>query len=800
MLKLPTAAKAPHPSLWRVVGALCSLFGTSIASLFFAGSLAAQPVSGGLLAGQASAAKTGYGPVKVDAVEVELVSPNGAARPGEELVVGLRIRHDPHWHTYWRNPGDSGLPTTLQWQLPPGVQAGEIQWPAPKRLPIGPLTNFGYEDELVLPVALRVPAGVAGPLKLQVQADWLMCKDVCIPGSASLALDVPLETGVSRASEPSRFAALFEAARAMTPVRADQKLVVAMGASSAPGAAVLQWRASGAVQSAVFFPYKESWLANSGVQSLHRASGAQNKASANIFSLQLPLSAEIKPQTLAAAALEPAAAQGQRDEPFGLMVVNGQPFEVQGRWMGEVSGALGEVIATSHAAKAGAPSAGLPGAPGPLPSTPAPAQGSAALLLALGLAVLGGLVLNLMPCVFPVLGLKVLTFAAHGGAAHGAAASPGGASSNTAGRRDAVLFTAGVIVSFWVLAGILLALQSAGSAVGWGFQLQSPWFVAAMVVLFVVIALNLFGLFEFGSSATRLGSVEHSLAQGGHKGLAAFASGVLAVLVATPCTAPFMGSALGFTLGQPAAIVFAVFTALGLGLALPYLVLGWFPAALRWLPAPGRWMESLRQALGFPMLATALWLLWVLEKQAGEDAVLALSLLSLALAFLIWMVSRFLRSWRLGVSFAIGLALVAWLGLQFAEQVEAQAGPSEQVLNSKDSWQAWSPQAVQSAQQEGRAVLVDFTAAWCVSCQVNKKLVLQTSAMQRAFEERGVVLLRADWTRRDAAITAELARHGRNGVPLYLLYSPGQSQAQVLPEILTEAIVMNALAAIKLKP
>jgi thiol:disulfide interchange protein len=363
-----------------------------------------------------------------------------------------------------------------------------------------------------------------------------------------------------------------------------------------------------------------------------------------------------------------------------------------------------------------------------------------------------------------------------------------------------VLFTAGVLVSFWVLAGILLALQSAGSAVGWGFQLQSPWFVAAMVVLFVVIALNLFGLFEFGSSATRLGSVEHSLAQGGHKGLAAFASGVLAVLVATPCTAPFMGSALGFTLGQPAVVVFAVFTALGLGLALPYLVLGWFPAALRWLPAPGRWMESLRQALGFPMLATALWLLWVLEKQAGEDAVLALSLLSLTLAFLIWMASRFLRSWRLGASLAIGLALAAWLVLQFAEQLEAQAESSEQVLNSKDSWQAWSPQAVQSAQQEGRAVLVDFTAAWCVSCQVNKKLVLQTSAMQRAFEERGVKLLRADWTKRDAAITAELARHGRNGVPLYLLYSSGQNQAQVLPEILTEAIVMNALAAITLKP
>jgi thiol:disulfide interchange protein len=795
MPKLSIVAKALRRSLRRGLAAPSALFCTLLGALLFAGSLAAQSVSGGLLASQASASKSGFGPVKVDAVEVELVSSSRAARPGGELMVGLRIRHDPHWHTYWRNPGDSGLPTTLRWTLPTGVQAGEIQWPAPKRLPIGPLTNFGYEDELVLPVALRVPAGAAGLLRLQVQADWLMCKDVCIPGSAALALDVPVESGAGTASEPDRFAALFEAARAMTPARADQKLLATLGASPAPGVAVLQWRAPEAVQSAVFFPYKESWLANAGVQTLYRASGTQDNSNANTFSLQLPLSAETKPQTLAATALEPAAAQGQRDQPFGLMVVNGQPFEVQGRWVGEVTGAPGVVIATSHTAKDGAASPGLSSAAGSASSPTAAAQGGVALLVALGLAVLGGVVLNLMPCVFPVLGLKVLTFAAHGGAA-----SQSGPASHAAGRRDALLFTAGVLVSFWVLAGILLALQSAGSAVGWGFQLQSPWFVAAMVVLFVVIALNLFGLFEFGSSATRLGAVEHSLAQGGHKGLAAFASGVLAVLVATPCTAPFMGSALGFTLGQPGAIVVAVFTALGLGLALPYLVLGWFPAALRWLPAPGRWMESLRQALGFPMLATALWLLWVLEKQAGEDAVLALSLLSLALAFLIWMMSRFLRSWRLGASLAIGAVLVVWLCLEFGEQIDAQAESPEQTSNSKDGWQAWSPQAVQSAQQDGRAVLVDFTAAWCVSCQVNKKLVLQTSAMQRAFDERGVVLLRADWTRRDAAITAELARHGRNGVPLYLLYSPGQNQARVLPEILTEAIVMNALAGITLKP
>jgi len=404
-------------------------------------------------------------------------------------------------------------------------------------------------------------------------------------------------------------------------------------------------------------------------------------------------------------------------------------------------------------------------------------------------AAIGGLLLNLMPCVFPVIGLKVMGFAGH--AMHG----------DWHARRGALAFSAGVVLSFWTLAAVLLALRAAGEAVGWGFQLQSPAFVALMALLFVLIGLNFAGVFEIGLSLTRVGQVD-PLASGHGGVLASFGSGVLAVLVATPCTAPFMGSALGYTLTRPALEVMLVFGALGVGMALPYLLLGFVPAALGWMPRPGRWMESFRQFLAFPMFATAAWLAWVLGLQVGIDAVLALSVGAVLVALAGWLVGRFVQRANASRRVVAGLmalgALVAgvwlaWPSVDHAAVSSSAAGGQRAVID----WEAWSPQKVGQAIAERRAVFVDFTAAWCVSCQANKALVLSRDPVLARMRERNVLKLRADWTNHDPQIGAELARHGRSGVPLYLLYVPGEASPRVLPEILSSGLVLESLAAVR---
>jgi thiol:disulfide interchange protein DsbD len=400
-------------------------------------------------------------------------------------------------------------------------------------------------------------------------------------------------------------------------------------------------------------------------------------------------------------------------------------------------------------------------------------------------AALGGLLLNLMPCVFPVIGLKVLGFAQ---------SDADEAAGRQSMRRGGFAFAGGVLVSFWVLGGLMLALRAAGDAVGWGFQLQSPGFVAAMSLLFLLIGLNFSGLYEFGLTLTRLGGVGSGTAKGS-SAAGAFAAGALAVLVATPCTAPFMGSALGLTLTQPAWQAMSIFTAIGLGMALPYALLGAYPHWLKALPRPGRWMQTLREALAFPMYASAAWLAWVLARQAGADAVLRLLLAAVVMAAGAWAWGRFstppaarLRLALMSLLLAIGVSFLLLAPLQTDASGQASPGSS-----SASGWQDWSEARVEQALAQGRPVFVDFTAAWCVTCQANKQLVLERQAVSQAFERAQVVLLRADWTRRDPVIAAALAQHGRNGVPLYLLYRPNQPKPVILPELLTVATVLEAL-------
>ncbi len=773
-----------------------------------------------LLLWMASAGVLGLSPAqaqatRVQAVQVQLVARQAAAIAGQEFEAGLLIRHDPHWHTYWRHPGDSGLPTRLEWHLPAGWKAGDIHWPAPKRLLIGPLANYGYEGDVVLPVTLSVPRGSpAGPTQIAVSAQWLMCKDVCIPGEARLSLTLPVQPAGSGEPGPSADRALFDQAQANRP-----SALLTAQATVGNGRIAFDFQQP-TVSRAEFFPYREGIVSPAAVQVLQRL-GAPAEGR---YRLETDLPEGV-PTGQTGAALDGS-------QVLGVLVLDSRVVELRATvqpapapvTVETVSRAEGRQLLGAGGAEGGSSSsfggrllgaAGVDGAGGRTgDSVGASASGAASSLgLAALLGAVGGLILNLMPCVFPVIGLKVMGFAGQG------ADGPAGA---VRARMSALAFAAGVLATFLALAGVLLALRAAGQSVGWGFQLQSPVFVAGMALLFVVIALNFAGLFEFGLSLTRLGQLDpsaatHALQAGAGPIVRSFGSGALAVLVATPCTAPFMGSALGYTIGQPAAAVLLVFTAIAIGMALPYLVLGFFPALLAWLPRPGRWMESLRQFLAFPMLATAAWLSWVLGQQAGIDAVLALAMGAVFVALAGWLYGRFVQgppTARRGPALGLALATLVggtWLALSQAASADPAApGASGGVAGgglagaaskagtaSSAAWQTWSEARVAEALAAGRPVFVDFTAAWCVSCQANKRLALERASVRSAFEQAGVVRLKADWTQRDPLITAALARHGRNGVPLYLLYSPGRDRPEVLPELLTPGIVLGALADLR---
>ena len=674
--------------------------------------------------------------VTTEQVRAELVAhaPQGIT-PGGEVWVGLAIDHQPHWHTYWKNPGDSGLPTTLQWQLPAGVSAAEIDWPTPQRLPIGPLVNYGYEGKLLLPVRLAVPAGfTADSLPVKLHADWLVCKDVCIPESGEFVLDIP-----ARAASMGR-GADFDAALAARPAPAAG---VQASASLADGALALRvdglpaaWQG----KPIAFFPETGGVIDNAA-----KAGASWQGAQWNV---RLPLSDQRSesPTTLPAVLTTPGEPRGLRLE-----------VAIAGTWP--------------------APGSTPAAAPGPAVAPAAPAAGtSLSLAAAMLFALLGGMLLNLMPCVFPVLSLKVLGFASHAHERRAIVAS-------------GLAYTAGVVLSFVGLAAALLLLRAGGEQLGWGFQLQSPAVIAVLAALFTLIGLNLAGVFEFGSvlpSGLATLRARHPL-------IDSLLTGVLAVAVASPCTAPFMGASLGLAATLPAAEALSIFAALGLGMALPYLAASLWPGLARALPRPGVWMARFKVLMAFPMFATVIWLVWVIGQQTGIDGAAALLATLLAIAFIAWAlgtpgIGSIARA-AFGAVGVLGLAAaLAWMLPAF----EAAAAPAAHA-ESGSAWQPWSEQRVAELRAAGKPVFVDFTAAWCVTCQVNKRTTLSKAEVMADFASRGVVLLRADWTRRDAAISAELARLGRNGVPVYVLYGTGRAAPQVLSEILSVSQVRDAL-------
>ncbi|MCE4538792.1 thioredoxin family protein [Pelomonas sp. P7] len=663
-------------------------------------------------------------------VQARLVSSQATVAPGQRFTVALEQAIKPHWHTYWRNPGDSGQATSIDWT---GAQAGDIQWPTPSIQAIGPIVNYGYEGRAALLVDLAVPADAkpGSRFKPGAEVKWLVCKDVCIPEQVSLGLDLPV------AAEPKAGpdAAQIEEWRGAIPKPAGFAVQLKPAAQG-----VRMSGPTAGVTKAYFFADTWGAVAHSAPQALQAEGGG--------WALDIPAG----------------------DEPLAA----GKPL----------SGVL--VLTTAAGEQAWAVSAPVPeGAgkgPGPADlSAPSTAEGAAAtppapapesdlgLLPALALALAGGLILNLMPCVFPVLSIKALALVNKGN--H---------------RGEGLAYTAGVLASFAVLAAVLIALRAGGQQVGWGFQFHSPVFVLVVAYLLFLVGLSLSGLFEIGGSFTGLGS---GLAA--RDGLAgSFFTGVLAAVVATPCTAPFMGAALAFALAQPAAVMLAVFLALGLGLALPFLVLAFWPAAQRWLPRPGAWMDRFKQALAFPMYAAVVWLLWVLAQQAGADGV-ALALGGMVLiAFGLWWRNAS-RASAVGtgaaiVSLVLALGAAAWIK-PVAADVKAAAGES--------GIEPFSSERLAELRAQNKPVFVNLTAAWCISCLVNERVALSRPEVHEAFAKAGVVYLKGDWTREDPRITAVLKAHGRSGVPLYLYYAPGAAEAEVLPQILTPGLVIEAVSA-----
>ena len=662
-------------------------------------------------------------PVDTGKVTASLISSHDSVAPGQEFYIALRTVLDDHWHTYWRNPGDSGEPVQMDWELSEGVSAGEIHWPLPRTIPTGPIINYGFEGSPLFPVKFTVGPDVKPGSVITVRSNfyYLVCKDVCIPEQGSASLPI----AVGEATEDTRWKTEIEAALAATPKRGS----VQGGIKKSGAALELSFTdlPEGNFSKVHFFPYEQGVLGHSDPQAATRGTDGLLLTTTPDYIWD-----DATPKTFE-----------------GVLT-----YEEGGQLKGtEVSLAVGQSLDIGAAA------------------VPKAAVGGVTLWTAIIGALIGGLILNLMPCVFPVISIKALSIAK---SAHG---------ERSAIKREAWLYTAGVIATFLLLTIILLALKAGGAEIGWGFQLQSPKVVAVLAVLLFVIGLNLLGAFEFGSGLQNTGAelTQKSGAAG------SFFTGALAVIVATPCTAPMMAGAIGYALAAPAIVTLAVFMALAIGFALPFLLIAYVPGLLSKLPKPGPWMVRFKEILAFPMFAAAIWLVWVLSLQAGEDGVLFALSAMLAVGFAIWLFKRKNTLGKLLGALAVFGAIALPLTIT-ANTISTDVAAGE--LHAEN----WSPTRVAELQAEGRSIFVDFTAAWCVTCKVNEKLVLNKAKTQKLFKDTNTAFLIADWTNKDDVIAAELAKYGRAGVPLYLVYSNNSVSPAILPQVLSHDVIRDAIA------
>ena len=674
-------------------------------------------------------------------VQADLISRVTHILPGQPFEIGLRQIIEPKWHTYWKNPGDSGEPTRISWELPDGFSASDIAWPIPEAIPVGPLTNYGYSDQVILPVTITPPAALpAGPVTLTATATWLVCEKICIPESAKLSLTLPVST--DKTTAPSEFEQIFDMAQRSRPIAIDWPVSAQFGSDlrldvDAPDLSTER------ITKVEFFPAEWGFIDHAAPQPLEwRRQGG--------FTLKL------KPGELVADHINKNIE--------GILVVTeniGEGTARNGFNLTAQIQAAAPVIGTTE-------------------QETAAVDGISGITIwhAIVFAILGGIILNAMPCVLPILSLKIMSLAQHSGAdAH----------------RGGIAYLAGVMASFAILAAILILLRSLGASLGWGFQFQSPAFVLAMIALFFALGLSMSGVFDIGGSVVGFG--EKLTRRSGLSG--SFFTGMLATIAATPCTAPYMGAAIGYAFVRSDIETFVVLMALGLGFAAPIVLLSFADAARRMLPKPGPWMETLKQALAFPLYATVAWLAWVLSQQSGSDGVLAIGIVLTGVALAAWIIGRPMAELRIRLGLAATILIGTGLLLPGLLRAPPDIPPSNSTAVDMDGAERFSLDAVEQHRRDGRPVFVNLTAAWCISCKVNERVALSTDGFRAALHTHNIVYLKGDWTNRNDEIAAVLRSFGRAGVPLYLLYPPDTTkQPLVLPQILTEATVIQYFASL----
>lgn len=670
-------------------------------------------------------------PVRDRYVEAELIAKDTSIHPGQSFWVGVKLNMDEHWHTYWKNPGDSGLGTRIKWNLPEGFSAGPIVWPYPHLILTPPLISYGYQDEVVLLTRITPPAQLASSnVTMRAKVSWLMCKDVCIPGKVDVELTLP--TKQSSPEPDPQWTTAFEETLSAVPVASTGWV-----ASARYYGQTVELRAT----------LPEGW--QTGQTNVYFFADAES-----VTESAAPQSVSWDGRTLRLVMTRATEATELPERLAGVLVAE----------KGWTSNGNPAAVTIDTELKEG-PFAATATAQSPSKSMTIP--------VALFFAFLGGLILNLMPCVFPVLSLKIVNLVEQSRETHKSAI------------RHALVFTAGVLISMWLLAAMLLVLRSSGSTVGWAFQLSNPPFVLALTFLFLLIGLNMFGVFEIGVGLTQAGGLAQD-----RKGLASsFFSGLLTTVAGAPCAGPFLGTVIGYALAQPAGLALLAFTAMGLGTAAPYALLSTNPSLLKALPKPGPWMETMKQLMAFPMLATAGWFASIYAKlHGGSDALFRILIAFVLVGVSAWIFGKWTALHRrTGIRWIARLASILILALAVNYALHKPGLAME----------AWSKPKVEALRQAGKPVLVDFTAEWCAICQVNKRVALENPEVVAKLKEKNVTVLVADWTDQNAEVAAGLAEFGRAAVPLYVIYGRDpEAPPNVLPELLTPGLVLEALTGI----
>jgi len=643
---------------------------------------------------------------------IEILVESNSMKPGDDLLVGFKFTLNPGWHTYWENPGDAGEGASIKWNLPNDVDASKILWPGPERIPVEPLMTFGYEDEVVLLSKIYTSETTTIPVTLNAQVSWYTCKEICIPQEAEVSIPIDLGNKTSSTSKGLLDKTLEQIPEQFQGTYRVQKL---------DDSYILQGELEkmGQYDSMYFFP-KDYGLTNYTENQIYEI----NKDS---FSLQIKASEiEIKNKSF-----EGVIAVNKNEEvtfieiDYPLLTKNiSQEFSI---------------------------------------------------LTLIIFAFLGGLILNVMPCAFPILSIKVLRFVEQS------------RDSTYKTLQQGLLFSLGVILSFITIAALLIALKSGGESIGWGYQLQSPVVVSLLFYLFVVLGFVFMSNIVLGGSLARLSSISFNKSDS----LESFLTGVLAVIVASPCTAPFMGSAIGFALLQPSFYSILIFLGLGIGFSLPYLILSAKPSLLSFLPKPGQWMETFKQFMAFPMWASALWLLWVLSSQVNNQEVIQVLLGALLITTGLWLIEKnnserdWVR-WLMRLPFLLFFIFSLWL-------IPASYSDLDEP---KQNQLAYTPQLLKDLREENSLVFLNFTADWCITCKVNEAVALKTSKVRKLIADKNITYIEADWTRKDPIISSTLEQYGRTGLPLYLLF-PSKGDPLILPEILTEDILLSYLSEVQ---